>query len=407
MNYRRMMISTIKGESVSALPFVPRMDLWYKANKKNGTLPYRYRNATLAEITDDLEIGYHAAVPDFRDYSDETGDSDLGLGIYRFKTIPYKVILHNVKQKTVRENGLTTVEYDTPYGLIRTKILYSEEMRKSGATISHVVEHAIKSVKDFDAAAYIFENAEVCPAYGHYLEYQASIGDRGLLVAFNSLSASPYHFIMKELMNTERFFYESFDYPDELQQLAQRLSPYYEKVFDAVLKSPAEVILSGANYDSSITTPPLFKEFFAPSLKKQAEACHQNGKFLLTHTDGENRGLLEQYPGCGFDIADSICPAPMTSHTLKEVRQVFDGKITIWGGIPSVSVLENTMSDFEFEEYLDMTLENIGKGDHLILSIADTTPAGAKFERIQRIAKKAKEFGPVIVGQDNPRNGEK
>ena len=109
MDFKRVMLSTIKGEPTEVLPFVPRLDLWYKANKRNGTLPDKYRNATLMEISDDLGIGYHAAVPDFRDYSDEEGDSDLGLGIYRFKTIPCKVRLHNVKQRISRENGLTTV----------------------------------------------------------------------------------------------------------------------------------------------------------------------------------------------------------------------------------------------------------------------------------------------------------
>ena len=398
MNYRQVMLSTLKGESTAILPFVPRMDIWYKANAKNGTLPDKYRNATLMEITDDLGIGYHAAVPDFRDYSDENGDADLGLGIYRFKTVPYKVILHNVKQKRTRENGLTTVEYETPHGMIRTRTLFDESMRKSGATIAHVAEHAIKSVRDFDAIAYIFENAEVVPDYDKYLEFKEKIGERGLLVAFNSLSASPYHFILKELMKTESFFYESFDYPDELDNLVARLSKYYDKVFEAVLNSPSEVILSGANYDSSITTPPLFEEYFVPYLKKQAQECHKKDKFLLTHTDGENRGLLEKYLGCGFDIADSICPAPMTSHTLADVRKVFDEKITIWGGIPSISVLETSMSDVEFEKYLDMTLESIGRGDHIIFSIADTTPAGAKFERLVRIAEKVREFGPVKGG---------
>lgn len=389
------MISTIKGEPAEILPFVPRLDLWYKANKKSGTLPDKYKNATLMEITDDLEIGYHAAVPDFRDYIGEDGDADLGLGIYRFATVPYKVRLHNIRQKTIRENGLTTVEYETPHGTVRTKVLYDESMRKSGATIAHVAEHAIKSVKDFDAVAYIFENAEVSPNYSRYSEFKEQIGNRGITVAFNSLSASPYHFILKELMKTESFFYESFDYPDELRHLVGRLSKYYDKVFDTVLGSPGEVLLSGANYDSSITTPLLFEEYFAPYIKKQAEACHKKGKFLLTHTDGENRGLLEKYLACGFDIADSICPAPMTSHTLADVRSVFDGKITIWGGIPSISVLETSMSDYEFEKYLDMTLESIGRGDHIIFSIADTTPAGAKFERIQQIAKKVREFGAV------------
>ena len=98
-----------------------------------------------------------------------------------------------------------------------------------------------------------------------------------------------------------------------------------------------------------------------------------------------------------FDIADSICPAPMTSYTLKEIREAFNGHhVTIWGGVPSVSVLESSMSDYEFDAFIDdLFSTQIGQADHLILSIADTAPPAMKWSRLERIAKMAKEFGPV------------
>ncbi|MFQ7550409.1 MAG: hypothetical protein ACLRMZ_09005 [Blautia marasmi] len=49
-----------------------------------------------------------------------------------------------------------------------------------------------------------------------------------------------------------------------------------------------------------------------PALKEQSDRAHARGKYLATHTDGENTGLMELYLKSGFDIADSICPAPMT-----------------------------------------------------------------------------------------------
>ena len=143
---------------------------------------------------------------------------------------------------------------------------------------------------------------------------------------------------------------------------------------------------------SAITSPPFFEKYILPSLKKQAELLHRKNKYLLTHTDGENRGLLELFVKSGFDVADSICPAPLTSLTLKEILRVFGGKIAVWGGIPSISVLEESMNNAEFEACIDSLFESIGKDDRVILSIADTVPPGASFERIDRIAKKTKEF---------------
>jgi hypothetical protein len=399
MNFEKLIYSTLKGENTETVPFIPRLDIWYSANKINGTLPAKFKNASLRDITDELELGYHSVVPLFRDFNNENDDNDIGLGIYRFKAIPYRVILNNVERKVIRQsNGLTEVEYTTPKGVIKTGVVYDETMRKNGASLHVTKEHAIKGIQDFDALAFIFENAEVKPNYSYFTEYKKSIiGNRGVAVGFSSLCVSPMHFLMKDLMAIDNFYYTLFDHPEEMENLANRLSGYCNKIFDIAANSPAEIILSGANYDQSFTPPDFFEKYITPELKKQSKILHQKGKYLLTHTDGENFGLLDLYLQSEFDIADSICPFPTTSLTLKETKETFGGKITIWGGIPFNIVLENSMSEYEFEKFLNMTLAGIGSGDHLILSIADTTPPGAKFERILKIAERVKQFGPVRV----------
>ena len=399
MNFEKLILSTLNGERTETVPFIPRLDIWYSANKINGTLPSKFKNASLRDITDELELGYHAVVPLFRDFTNENDDVDIGLGIYRFKAIPYWVELHNVDRKVIRySSGLTEVEYSTPKGKIKTGVVYDETMKNSGASLHVTKEHAIKGIQDFDALAYIFENAELKPNYSYLNEFKTSIiGTRGVAVGFSSLCVSPMHFLLKDLMAIDSFYYTLFVHPVEIEYLAERLTCYCNKIFEMSANSPAEIILSGANYDQSITPPDFFKKYIAPDLKKQAKILHDKGKYLLTHTDGENAGLLELYLQSEIDIADSICPVPITSLTLKETREVFGGKITIWGGIPFNIVLEDSMSDYDFEKFLDMTLLSIGNGDHIILSIADTTPPGAKFNRILKIAEKVKQFGPAGI----------
>ncbi|HUW57804.1 MAG TPA: hypothetical protein VMZ92_14280, partial [Planctomycetota bacterium] len=92
---------------------------------------------------------------------------------------------------------------------------------------------------------------------------------------------------------------------------------------------------------------------------------------------------------------DSICPAPMTKLTFAEVRDAFAGRVTIMGGIPSVALLTESMSDAEFERFLDGFFEAVGRGDHLILGISDTTPPAADFDRLLEIGARVDAFGPV------------
>ena len=83
----------------------------------------------------------------------------------------------------------------------------------------------------------------------------------------------------------------------------------------------------------------------------------------------------------------------MTSLTFKEIRKTLRDDITIWGGLPSICVLKDSMSDYEFEKYIDSILEDIGAGDHIILSFADTTPPDADFKRIVKVAELARKMG--------------
>jgi len=60
MTHKERMFAVLRGEPTDMIPWAPRLDLWYNAHKRAGTLPARYRGATLRDITDDLDFGYHA-----------------------------------------------------------------------------------------------------------------------------------------------------------------------------------------------------------------------------------------------------------------------------------------------------------------------------------------------------------
>lgn len=395
MTHKESMLATLRGEPTEAIPWAPRLDLWYNANRRAGTLPPGYENATLKNITDDLGFGYHAIIPRFKDLRSADDDVHRALGIYNLWTMPYATRLDGVDVNVTTDGDLTHVAYRTPVGSIATAVVYDENMRRAGISVTHISQYAIKSPKDYAAIQYIFDNAIVKPNNDGYREFSERIGDRGIACAFLSLAGSPMHLLQRELMPMERFYYELYDHPDELTQCAESIGRYFERVFEVVSRSSADLFLLGANYDHGVTPPPFFRSHILPWLKRFAEILHDRGKFLLTHTDGENTGLLDCYLDSDIDVADSICPAPMTKLTLKQVRDHFGRRITIMGGIPSVCLLRQSMSDRAFEAYLNDFFSNLDSGDRLILGISDTTPPAAEFERLKRIGDCVRAFGPV------------
>jgi hypothetical protein len=84
----------------------------------------------------------------------------------------------------------------------------------------------------------------------------------------------------------------------------------------------------------------------------------------------------------------------MTQCKLAELRTAIPN-ITIWGGIPSIALLQSNMTDKQFEAYLDEIFDNLGRGDHLILGVSDNVPPDANLTRLELIRKKVEDFGPV------------
>jgi hypothetical protein len=391
LDYRKIILDTIKGRPAKHIPFVPRLDLWYASNKRNNTLPEKYAGSTLMEIVRDLEVGYHSVVPDFRNFHNIRSVALQGLGIYDLENNPYAVIPDSIDMEfNTDSTGKTTTVFRTPFGDISTSTIYSHKMELDGASLGHTMEHAIKSSRDLKAVGYLFENMKVEENYSSFKKYMDKVGDNGVCVGFGMLPGSPMHHIMKELMSFESFIYELKDNEKGLLELAEKIGIFYDRVLSVAIDSPSEIIFLGANYDSFLTWPDFFREHITPYLKKYSGIVHKKEKYLLTHADGENDGLIGEYLDAGIDIADSICPYPMTKLHLEEVRNSFGDNITIWGGLPSICVLEDSMNDAGFERYLNEFFEKLGDGKNIILSFADTTPPAAKFSRIKKVAEMAK-----------------
>ena len=154
MTYRERMLATLRGQQTDFIPFVPRLDLWYKANKYKGTLPDKYRNATLMQIVEDMDIGYHAVITDKEAFDDYLDIIDRPLGIWRVHQCPWAAKMKKVKRNISYQGDTTVVEYVTPAGNLLTRVLYNESMKAAGVTLTHVEEFPIKNVTDYDAMGY-------------------------------------------------------------------------------------------------------------------------------------------------------------------------------------------------------------------------------------------------------------
>lgn len=232
MTYKERILKAARGEPADQLPWVPRIDLWHNSNSMRGTLPPMFsREASLDEIADYIGGGYHKVVPEFLNVRTPEDNIDRGIGVYRLWGMAYRPELTGVDREVKREGDTTTVVYHTPLGPVSCKILYSDEMRRAGASITWITEHVIKEPRDYRVVGYIFKNMKILPDYENYLDFQKKVGEKGFAAAFANLSASPMHHIMKEFLDATKFYLEMYDHPKEMQGLCEDMEPCFEQVF--------------------------------------------------------------------------------------------------------------------------------------------------------------------------------
>ena len=408
-SHKRRMLTTMRGGMPDKIPFAPRLDLWFTAHKHRGTLPAAYQDCRHWEdVSRKHGWAFAKTVPEYNEYPEEAL-LDRTLGFYRIPShqgfIPH--LPKDVERRVTKVGDQVQVEYITPKGVVRGAYTYTDQMRRSGVSIPWISSHALKGPEDYPPLSYLFENIEVERDYQSYSDWEATLGEDGYAVQYALTAGSPMHHIMKILTDGTQFYFHQRDYPRQMQALAESIGVYFRKIFKVIAEGPGEIAFIGANYDDTITYPPFFRDHILPWLQEAADMLHARGKLMMCHPDGENRGLMEYLWESGMDVADSVCPAPMTKVSLEEYYARWSKRITIQGGIPSNLLLEASASEEEFESFLDYVFKVVPPGNRLILGVVDIVPPDVVMDRLLRIEERVEKQGrlPLEAGSFRPVAG--
>jgi corrinoid protein of di/trimethylamine methyltransferase len=405
MTKKARILMAAKGEMPEILPYVPRIDLWYNANSFFNTLPAKHKGRSQDEISRAEGWALHKVVPEFLKIKNPDDTIHRALGIYRLKEMVFDYkFSSDIDIQVHREGDFTRVTYHTPVGTVSTRTMYSEEMKRSGASITWIDEHVLKSPADYKVVGYLFEHLELIPSFEEFKKWQAYVGDDGVACTMVGLASSPMHHIQKEFLDATEFYFHYNDYRKEMQALAESVGHFFDQALKIIADSPAEMVLWGANFDDMITYPAYFKKEIVPWIRKASDVLASRGKVSLCHCDGENLGLMDLIRDSGMHVAEAICPYPMTKVKIEDYYRRWSDRLTIFGGVPSNMLLAESATEEEFEAYLDHLFKVIAPGKRFILGIADTTPPNAVFDRLIRIGERVEKEArlPLQAGAARP-----
>lgn len=367
MTNRERLLAILDGKSPDRVPWIPRMEIWYTAQRLAGTLPPEFEGMRLRQIERELGLGTPA----------RTGR------------------VFTTRQRGVdaieRRDGLrTTTEYHTPYGVVSSTTRRTVDMDRVGI-YPLVVEKCLKGLEDYDAVIYMFENLEFYPCYEEYEAYDRDIGDDGLPMV--ALPDVPFHAFLNDLCGYESAFLHLFDDAAKVERLLETMHQVYkERMWPIVAQSPARLFLHGAHFASQTTPPNYYEKYITPYVREFTDYVHKYGKSVTQHADNDSSEILDHLSASGYDMQECFVTAPMVPVTLRQAREQWGTSMILWGGVPSV-ILEESMPDTEFEDYMRDLFRTIAPGDAFILGIADNVMPTSLISRIRRITEMVEEYG--------------
>ena len=378
--------AVLQGEKPDRLPFIDRMEIWYKSKCQDDTIPDKYRGMSLDEI--------HKAV---------------GIGRQKF-TPPYALKLHGVEVIYTFENeiiyresepvteyfpaqwapelvprdkaGSTIIEYIAPVGKLSLRYEVAESMIALSGIEPYLTQHLIQAEEDYRVAEYIIEHAEIVPQFDKILKDEHDLGDHGFVVP--CLHRIPFQQALLEYLGEVPLFTALYDSPQLLDRLIYLLDQQLLAILHQLADLPSIYVEFGDNLDGMMTNPKLFEKYSLPYYQKYADILHGQGKKVGSHTDGNVRPLLLLLAKSGLDVCESFSPAPLTECTFEKAWGTWKNGPIIWGGFPS-PILEERTSEAEFQDYVHRLLETIGS-QNIILGVGDMVLGNNLIERVEYIA---------------------
>jgi len=361
MTERERILAILAGDKPDRMPWIPRLEIWYRAHRKQNTLPEPYQDMSLRQLERALGCGTPA----------------------RGGKIVEKRY-ENVEVVTTREERFRTTEYRTPVGTVREMMRFSDDLSRLGLP-GLVVENVLKQPADYKVWTYVVENTHWDPCFDTYDQYDREIGDDGL--PMTAIGDVPFHQFARELAGYENAYCHLADWPAEVEALLETITAVFaERLLPIVLASPAKLLLHGGHLSSQFTPPPIFRKYILPHCRRFFDEIHAAGKLLTMHADNDTSAILDELAEGDWDLMECFATAPLVPTTLQQALDAWGGRPVIWGGVPSTLFGPACPQD-QFERHVADILATVAGRRDVILGIADNLMPDADIERVEYISR--------------------
>ena len=359
MTFREINLRIFRREPVDRVLWQPRIEHWYHVNRREGSLPERYRDMSLLEVFDDLDCSV-------RPY-------------WAFNSC-VRIQDHDEVTREKREEGdLVITTTRTPAG----DLVHIE--KKTGLA-HHTQKYPVVTPDDMKVMEWILRHKRVSFDMDRYAEACERIGDRAAPSIY-----IPRINIMRiavEFMGFENGLTALFEHAAEIGHFIGVIDETDDALLDVVCACPIEIVNFGDNVHQALCPPPVFERWVQPQYLRRNERLRAAGKKTYPHWDGDCGQLLPYARDCGFDGYEAITPLPQGDVTLEQVRDAL-GDLIMVDGIPC--------TDFLASEPIESLITNTRKcieyfHPRLVLGISDEISPVGDIERVRLVSEMCAEY---------------
>ena len=382
MTERKRIESVLTGVMPDRLPWATRLEIWYHAHLRTGTLPAPFIDKTLDQVHQYLGVGRqaYAILTPFKltGVDCEVEFEGEKVSCFREPVLTFPKVASLVPTDSP---GRTRITFKTPVGTLVSVFRTTQEILDSYAT-PYLEKHMLSDDGDYAAVGWILEKGETVPTFEEFSRSESEIGDNGMTMGM--IERVPFQRLLLDFMGEERCFFEMHDNPKAFEHVMSQLTEIHRVSVKIACESPALVVECGDNLDGYMTNPDLFKRLSLPIMQETADLLHAAEKYYASHVDGDLSALVDIMPETGLDVAESFSPYPLSQLTFDKAYSSWGNKPVMWGILPS-PLFEARVPAETFKSEMRAIIERIDADHPVILGIADQAVKPSLWERVREI----------------------
>ncbi len=295
--------------------------------------------------------------------------------------------------------------YETPAGTLRTSVEQSEDW-PWGDHIPLMDDFLIPRSRKFlvtpednlEALRYLLApptNEDIARFREHARQVKALAAERDLLVVGTYGTVGD---LAVWLCGLQELVMLTVDAPDFVHDLLDVIETWNRRCVELVLKEGVDLVIRRAWYENAdFWSPPYYRRFLLPGLRRDVEMAHQAGARFGYLMSCASMPLLDIMMEAGVDVLMGIDPAQDRTMDFRALKRQVAGRMCVWGGVCGYLTVEcGTPEDIAAE--VRQAISILAPGGGLILAPvtnvrADTPRAWENVRTMIEVWRSLRQYG--------------